>query len=608
MSELPALDWRALLYVLAACLAVAAAWLAGRASARRPLETFSQAVDRWRNGELQTRVKVSDPNTPIGHLGVAFNDMASKLSIREAERENVLRVLREGEERLRIAQDVAGLGIWDWDHSTGEITWSPQMFRLTGLNPEKVEGSPFKAWLDILHPDDRERMEQEVKHLPRTLEPLTSEYRIIKDDGSVRWLQMRGQSLAGGTERPLRTVIVNFDITPSKEREVRERFLLSLSDRIRDLVRPDEILLTVSEALGTHLGVSRLGYGEINDATMILTTLVDWHTEEMPHVVGRHPLAPFGPYVCAEMKAGRILVFDDALSDPRAVGHTDVFVALQCPAVIVVSLVKEGQLRAALYVHNKTKRNWTPEEIELCRDVAERTWAAVERARSDTRRHLLINELNHRVKNTLATVQSIAAHSFKLGEPEAARASFEARLFALSRTHDVLTRENWEGADLRDIVEEALAPYRRDKVERFRIEGEPLQLPPRVTLPLAMALHELSTNAAKYGAFSAETGHVRVCWNVAETSEGPQLTLQWQETGGPPAQPPTHKGFGSRLIERGLTRELGGEVLLDYRASGLLCVFRFPLPEAETVHYDNANEQFAFPRKWQAERPEGGGH
>jgi two-component sensor histidine kinase len=239
------------------------------------------------------------------------------------------------------------------------------------------------------------------------------------------------------------------------------------------------------------------------------------------------------------------------------------------------------------------KRSWTQSELDLCRDVAERTWSAVESARSGARQRLLINELNHRVKNTLATVQSVAAHSFKIGEPSAARAAFEARLFALSKTHDVLTRENWEGANLRDIVQEAMAPYQRDNGERIRIEGEAVQLPPRVALPLAMALHELSTNAVKYGALSVDAGQIRIVWNLVQVDAEPHLFLTWTETGVPLTDMPTHKGFGSRLIERGLTREMGGVVALDYLPSGLVCTLSVPLPEAETVDYLRANERLA---------------
>src|SRR5690349_10303380 len=117
MVDLPLMDWRALAYLLVLCLAVTAAWLAGRVSVKRRYSSFYKAVERWRHGDLQTRVTVSDPGTPIGHLSTTFNDIISKLSQREAERESVLKSLREGEERLQIAQDVAGLGIWDWDHS-----------------------------------------------------------------------------------------------------------------------------------------------------------------------------------------------------------------------------------------------------------------------------------------------------------------------------------------------------------------------------------------------------------------------------------------------------------------------------------------------------------
>ncbi|MBZ6078530.1 HWE histidine kinase domain-containing protein [Microvirga puerhi] len=580
MEELPIYSGQAIFYAFLGILTLVVAWFAGRISAQRPLSAFNQAVDRWRQGDLQTRVKVFNPHTPIGHLSVAFNDMATKLSLREAERESVLRVLREGEERLQIAQDVAGLGIWDWNHLTGEISWSAQMFQLAGLDHETANANLSQVWRELIHPDDKAWMEQEVRRFSRTLDPLAAEYRIVREDGSTRWLLMRGQSLPDETGKPVRTVIVNLDITSSKDSEVRERFLLSLSDKIRDLERPDEILMTVAEALGKHLGVDRVGYGDVDDTTMVLSTLVDWHADDLPDVPGRHPLRAFGPVLCADLKSGRTSVFDDALSDSRAEGHYAAYAALDCIASIFVPLVKEGQIRAALYIHSGTPRRWTQAEIDLSRDTAERTWAAVERAKSDARQRLLINELNHRVKNTLATVQSIAAQSFKADEPRMAREAFEARLFALSKTHDVLTRENWERVNLRDIAEEAMAPYRREQVERFIIEGPALHVPPRIALPLAMVLHELSTNAVKYGAFSVDSGRVTIHWDLVEGWDEKGLVLHWQEEGGPPVKIPTRKGFGSRLIERSLSRELSGKVVLDYRPSGLLCTISLPLPVA----------------------------
>jgi PAS domain S-box-containing protein len=563
---------------LAVGLGIVVAFMAGRLLGRRVSAHRSEAPSR--PADMRTGFHLSDPTSPIGHLGAAFHDMAARLGLSEAEREPILRALREGEERLQVAQDIAGLGVWDWDHRSGRIAWSPQMFRVTGLAVDR-DADLLGAWLGVLYPEDRDRMERDVVNLPRTLEPLTAEYRIVKPDGSLRWLLMRAQSLPDGTGQPLRTVIVNLDITPSKESEARERFLLGLSDRIGALVHPREILTVVTEALGCHLGASRVGYGETDSATMALRVLADWHAQAVPDQAGGRHVVPFGSALCAELKEGRTVIVEDALSDPRTEGGREAYEAAGERASLSVPLLEEGQVQAVLYLHSATPRHWSACEVELCRDVAERTWAAFERARANARQRLLVNELNHRVKNTLATVQSIAAQSFRAGPTEAARDAFEARLFALSKTHDVLTRENWEGANLYDIVDEALAPYRKDPVERFRIDGHPLQLPPRMALSLAMAIHELSTNAAKYGAFSSDAGQVVVHWKVAEAGKERSLTLQWREEGGPMVRPPARKGFGSRLIERSLTRELAGKADLDYRPDGLVCTLYLPLPEIQ---------------------------
>ncbi|MGO4388876.1 HWE histidine kinase domain-containing protein [Microvirga sp. 2YAF29] len=206
--------------------------------------------------------------------------------------------------------------------------------------------------------------------------------------------------------------------------------------------------------------------------------------------------------------------------------------------------------------------------------------------RAEEHLRLLINELNHRVKNTLATVQSLAAQSFHRPsfrhkeELTAARSAFEARLFALARGHDVLTRENWESANLTDLIAQACAPYRGDPEEAKRIEtdGPELRIAPPMALSLSMALHELSTNALKYGALSVPAGQVLISWKTMTCSTGQRLILRWEERGGPPVAAPTRKGFGSRLIQDGLARELSGVVQIVYEPSGVVCTIDVPLP------------------------------
>jgi two-component sensor histidine kinase len=206
--------------------------------------------------------------------------------------------------------------------------------------------------------------------------------------------------------------------------------------------------------------------------------------------------------------------------------------------------------------------------------------------RAEEHLRLLINELNHRVKNTLATVQSLAVQSFHRPtfrhneELMAARSAFEARLFALARGHDVLTRENWESANLTELIAQACAPYRGHPEEAKKIEavGSELRVPPPMALSLSMALHELSTNALKYGALSVPAGQVVISWKTVAASTGQRLILRWEEQGGPPVAAPTRKGFGSRLIQDGLARELNGVVQIVYEPAGVVCTIDVPLP------------------------------
>jgi two-component sensor histidine kinase len=190
---------------------------------------------------------------------------------------------------------------------------------------------------------------------------------------------------------------------------------------------------------------------------------------------------------------------------------------------------------------------------------------------------LLVNELNHRVKNTLAAVQSIAAQSLKGALDVEHRKTFEARLVALARTHDLLSQGSWENVSLRHVLLQELAPYRSDEGTRFVVEGPDLTLNPKAALALGMAFHELATNAAKYGALSKTTGRIRVTWDILSNSEPSAIQLKWIESGGPPVQHTGRKGFGSTVIERGLSLELDGEIRIDLEPRGVVCTMQIPL-------------------------------
>lgn len=502
----------------------------------------------------------------------------------------------------------------------------------------------------------------------------------------------------GEDGRPAGILNHGHEITKTVLAERRMSFQVALADRLRNLDHPDEVKAAAAAMLGTHLGAARVGIADVDEALGLVTVVSEWRSDqELVPIAGQTmPLADLPEAAVAHLRSGQVLVLADVDGGTSEGSEADARLrdTLDVRAVVTVALVREGRLRAMLFVHEREPRRWKRSEAAVARDVAERTWAAVERAQieqslrdsEDHYRHavelnpqvswtaladgqlnrvsrrwhdwtgtpgtgsswaeglhpddrertfavwancvatgevydiehrvqrvdgtyrwarsrayprhddsghiclwygttedsherreaeehqrLLINELNHRVKNTLATVQAIAFQTLKGDIPLAeARARFEARLLALSRAHNLLTDQNWEGASLERVVADAVEHLASD---RFEISGAPLWLAPRAALALALAFHELTTNAAKYGALSNDEGRVVIGWSV----EGDTLRLGWKEQGGPAVCEPGGRGFGTRLIERGLTADLGGGARLLFEPSGLRCAIEASL-------------------------------
>jgi PAS domain S-box-containing protein len=198
------------------------------------------------------------------------------------------------------------------------------------------------------------------------------------------------------------------------------------------------------------------------------------------------------------------------------------------------------------------------------RDIREEKLAA-------ERQRLLVNELNHRVRNTLATIQAVARQSLKHVQPEALT-QLNGRISALAAAHDLLTDTTWHSAELSRIVEAAVAPFGRDQ---FELSGPSLMIDPNAAVSLSMALHELAVNAARFGALGKPSGRVRLTWAVDDKG---QFRLHWQEEGGPTVEPTTKRGFGLRFIERQLAMEFRGSAVFEFRSSGVRCQMLLSLP------------------------------
>jgi two-component sensor histidine kinase len=200
-------------------------------------------------------------------------------------------------------------------------------------------------------------------------------------------------------------------------------------------------------------------------------------------------------------------------------------------------------------------------------------------ARGEMLHDLLIEELNHRVKNTLALMQAIAVQTFRSASRDE-RAKFEGRLGALAEAHNLLSQEKWQGSELKDVVARVLQPFLLNSPDRIRMNGPTVPLSPLLAVVLSMIVHEIATNAAKYGALSNETGTVTLDWEVTTDMPKPQLRLIWTESGGPPVTAPVQRGFGSRLIERSASDQLGGEATVDFLPRGVVYTISCPLDEA----------------------------
>jgi two-component sensor histidine kinase len=223
-------------------------------------------------------------------------------------------------------------------------------------------------------------------------------------------------------------------------------------------------------------------------------------------------------------------------------------------------------------------------QLELRRALAEREERLEASHQIEQRQTLLVRELHHRVKNTLATVQAlVGATGRSSGSFDEFYRSFSNRIASLAKTHNLLTEDYWQTAPLREIALNELKPFAESRQPRFMLIGPPVELSADLAVPVGIALHELTTNACRYGALSAPGGHVEVRWSVGETEGVRKLHLEWSEFGGPPVSEPQHRGFGSTLLQRVLPMQCKAEVQIDYDQAGLRFAMDAPLIEQRLV-------------------------
>ncbi|RVU18450.1 PAS domain-containing protein [Methylobacterium oryzihabitans] len=444
--------------------------------------------------------------------------------------------------------------ITDWRYIDVNRAWG----ELVGIDPSTVLGRTLREVL----PDVEDVWVDEFAEVVRTGRGVT----FTRQVGSLaRWYEGRAFSL--GAER---FGVIFLDVTERLQASRQQDALLRLGEVLRDVRTRSEIASAAAEIAGFTLGLSRAGYGSVDVGREEITVEQDWALPGLDSIAGPHAFRTYGSYI-ELLKRGETVIIGDTARDPLTADTADALLQVQTRALINLPILEHGQFVALFFLLAAEPRDWSEGELSFIRTVADRTRSAVARIEAEERQDLLNRELSHRLKNTLAVVQSIASQTLKGVTERDVVENYERRIIALSRAHDVLLQGNYAAASLRTVIGTVLgllAPK-----DQLIVEGEDVPLGPQAALSLSLLLHELATNASKYGAWSVSGGTVTVTWH---TEPGPEATfvLDWRERGGPPAMEPTRRGFGSRLIRTGLlgTRQ----TVLNYLGSGFEAEFRAP--------------------------------
>ncbi|MDP4021579.1 HWE histidine kinase domain-containing protein [Methylobacterium sp. NEAU 140] len=450
-------------------------------------------------------------------------------------------------EANREALAAAGLGEWRWDRASGLLTLSRRAAQILGRPAGRTV-----TWA-ALRPSliEAERVAQRVREAIALGQPYSFDTPVVVGERTAI-VRVRGQAAPGPDGAPAGMVGVVQDITTR-------------------VVARDEIAAR-DHRLRAATKLAKLGVFEWH----MLDDQALWENERMYEIFGHAP---------EDGTIGKNEFLNDIL-------HPDDRAAVR--KAISAALREDRPLEIAGRIRRKSDGAWRTIDMagRFERDAPDRlprrligvVADVTDRRITEERQTLLIRELHHRVKNTLATVQAIVGSTARTAtDIESFYEAFVGRIKSLAHTHSVLTEATWQTASLTGLLVNELSPYAEVDAGggadgRIALDGPPIDLPSEVAVPIGMAIHELTTNAAKYGALSNRVGRVAVAWSLESGGPAGTLRFSWRESGGPPVQPPRRQGFGSRLLQRVLITQVQAEVATDYAPDGFSLTMRAPLP------------------------------
>lgn len=440
---------------------------------------------------------------------------------------------------LDLAAQAAGLGRWVLRPHVRQRHWDARTRAIFGLSEHEPPST--SRFLSLVHPDDRDAVRDAMAAATDPSGPgtINLDYRIRRaNDGALRWIEVFGQAFFED-DVCTRFVGVVSDVTDRRE-------------AVDRLVRQEETLRLAIDAADVGTWDHDLEMGEIRLSDRCYAMFGVTPGEP----ISQDTLTPFThPADVQRVQEAVDRAFDPAIRADYAIEFR--------------TIGRDDQVERWLSAKGKVIFDADGKPRRFLGAVVNIT----DRKRAELHLRLLVNELNHRVKNSLATIQAIAAQSFNGQHSlDDAQEAFSNRIIALAEAHDLLTRENWEGAEMHDVASRVAELHGGER--RFELNGAAIRLSPKTALSLSMALHELATNAVKYGALRVPEGRIQIAWALAPEPGAARLDLTWTERGGPTVKPPERRGFGSRLIERGLAAELAGAAVIDFQPEGVVCRIR----------------------------------
>jgi two-component sensor histidine kinase len=482
-------------------------------------------------------------------------------------------------ESAHIALDAGQIGVWAWEITSDLVRWSTTLERIHHMPAGGFDGA-FATFQKDIHPEDQREVMAAVQESLRSGKAFHAHYRLSpRADSDDRWVEAIA-SVVEKDGRPARLVGICRDVTD------RQKLLRELRARAKQqeaVARLGEHALTESDlqklfddVASTVAGILDVEFVKIleltpGDGELLLRAGVGWtdgligtaHESTGRHSQAGYALAAGGPVIVTDLRTEKRFEAAALLTQHGVNSGASVPIA-----------GRDGRAYGVIGAHTARRRRFGEHDVAFLSALANVIAGAIQRRQSDQRHELMIRELRHRSGNLFAQLLALFSQTARNSRTLADLVTkYEARVHSLANAHRLITEGGWRSTSIADLMRILLAPY----LERVTLSGPEVFLEPDPSFALSSAVHELATNASKYGSLSAPDGHLTVSWSVARGDRGVALDLRWIERGGPPPKRSRKAGFGSRLIEMVIQRQLSGEVTRSFTREGLEARLILPL-------------------------------